>query len=55
MSEGSGSDAGDFINWLTFDDETSSALSDVTRIRRHPLVPPSVAIYGDVYDVSAGN
>src|SRR5215207_9255828 len=36
-----GSDAGDFINWLSFDDETSSVLSDVTRIRHHPLVPPS--------------
>jgi carbonic anhydrase len=40
VGKGPGSDAGDFINWLTFDDETSSVLSDVTRIRRHPLVPP---------------
>ena len=51
VGQGPGSDAGDFVNWLTFDDETSSVLSDVTRIRRHPLVPPSIPIYGYVYDV----
>ena len=39
-----GSSEGDFID-LT---------SDVRRIRSHPLVPGSVAIYGYVYDVKNG-
>ena len=54
VGKGPGSDAGDFINWLTFEDETSSVVSDVTRIRRHPLVPPSIPIFGYVYDVRSG-
>ncbi len=54
VGQGPGSDAGDFVNWLTFEDETSSVMSDVARIRRHPLVPPSIPIYGYVYDVRSG-
>jgi len=27
---------------------------DVQRIREHPLVPKSIAIYGYVYDVKSG-
>jgi carbonic anhydrase len=54
VGQGPGSDAGDFINWLTFDDETSSVVSDVSRIRNHPLVPRSIPVYGYVYDVRSG-
>jgi carbonic anhydrase len=54
VGQGPGSDAGDFVNWLTFEDETSSVTSDVARIRRHPLVPRSIPIYGYVYDVRSG-
>lgn len=54
VGRGPGSDAGDFINWLTFEDETSSVSSDVARIRCHPLVPRSIPIYGYVYDVRSG-
>ncbi len=51
---GSGSAEGEFIDWLTFKDETSSVVTDVRRIRQHPLVPRDIAIYGYVYDVSSG-
>jgi len=52
--EGTGSTEGEFIDWLTFKDETSSVVTDVRRIRQHPLVPREIAIYGYVYDVSSG-
>ena len=54
VGQGPGSDAGDFINWLAFPDETSSVITDVTRIRNHPLVPRSIPVYGYVYDVRSG-
>jgi carbonic anhydrase len=52
--EGPGSAEGEFIDWLTFKDETSSVLTDVRRIRNHPLVPGDITIYGFVYDVRTG-
>ena len=55
VGQGLGSDEGDFINWLAFTDETSSVITDVTRIRNHPLVPRSIPVYGYVYDVRSGN
>ena len=51
---GPGSSEGDFIDWLTIKSQTESLASDVRRIRSHPLVPGSVAIYGYVYDVKSG-
>lgn len=54
VGKGPGSDAGEFINWLTFPDETSSVVTDVARVRSHPLVPKSIPIYGYVYDVRSG-
>jgi len=27
---------------------------DVTRIRQHPLVPPTIPIYGYLYEVTSG-
>jgi carbonic anhydrase len=29
-------------------------VEDVTRIRRHPLVPKDIPIYGYIYDVKSG-
>jgi carbonic anhydrase len=52
--DGPGSTEGEFIDWLTFKDETSSVVTDVRRIRNHPLVPDDIAIYGFVYDVRTG-
>jgi len=51
---GPGSRAGEYIEWLAFSDQQQSVVDDVARIRSHPLVPSSLAIYGYVYDVSSG-
>jgi len=52
--EGNGSNEGQFIDWLTIDEQTQSVLDDVTRIRNHPLVPSDIPIYGYIYDVKTG-
>lgn len=44
----------DFVDWLTIDDEIGGVIQDVSRLRRHPLVPPSIKISGFVYDVRTG-
>ena len=49
-----GSDAGEFIDWLTIRDVHASVVTDVRRIRTHPLVPPTIPIYGYLYDVKTG-
>jgi carbonic anhydrase len=52
--KGPGSDVGQEIDWLTFEDNPKSVVADVSRIRNHPLVNPDVAIYGYIYDVNTG-
>ena len=54
VGTGPGSRAGEFIEWLTIKDQTSSIVDDVTRIRNHPLVPASIPVYGFLYDVKSG-
>jgi carbonic anhydrase len=54
VGSGPGSSEGEFIDWLTISDQAESVISDVRRIRSHPLVPSSVAIYGYIYDVRSG-
>jgi carbonic anhydrase len=49
-----GSTEAQFIDWLTFKNETASVIDDVRRIRHHPLVPQEIPIYGFVYDVKTG-
>lgn len=51
---GPGSAEGDFIDWLTIEDNAKSVVADVQRIRFHPLVPKSIPIYGYIYDVKSG-
>ncbi len=51
---GGGSSEGHFIKWLTFKNLEQSVIEDVTRIRKHALVPKSIPIYGYVYDVKTG-
>lgn len=51
---GPGSPDGRFVKWLTISDQQSSVLEDVQRIRNHPLVPASIAIYGYIFDVKTG-
>ena len=52
--QGPGSREGDYIGWLTISDRAGSVVDDVRRIRRHPLVPGNIPIYGFVYDVKTG-
>src|SRR5262249_18623221 len=51
---GPGSDAGEFVDWLTIRDVHASVVTDVRRIRTHPLVQPTIQIYGYLYDVKTG-
>jgi carbonic anhydrase len=54
VGKGPGSAEGQFIDWLTIKDATQAVVEDVTRIRRHPLVPATIPIYGYIYDVKTG-
>jgi carbonic anhydrase len=54
VGKGPGSTDGDYIDWLTIKSQPESVTADVQRIRRHPLVAPSIAIYGFIYDVKTG-
>ncbi len=54
VGTGPGSPEAAYIDWLTIADQTGSVADDVQRIRNHPLVPASIAIYGYVYDVKTG-
>lgn len=49
-----GSCEAEFIDWLTIRDLARSVQDDVARIRRHPLVPPGIPVYGYIYDVRTG-
>lgn len=53
-TENGGSEEGKYINWLTVKDQKVSVLEDVKRIRKHPLVNPSVEIFGFIFDVKSG-
>jgi carbonic anhydrase len=54
VGKGPGSTEGEFIDWLTIDDQERSLLRDVRRLRSHPLVPRSIPIYGYLFDVKTG-
>ena len=51
---GPGSSEGRYINWLTISNQAQSVLEDVTRVRKHPLVPANIPIYGYIYDCKTG-
>ena len=51
---GPGSHEGQFIDWLAIEDQTESVVADVERIRRHPLVPGTIPVYGYIYHVESG-
>lgn len=51
---GHGSREGDYIDWLTIHDNAQSVVDDVRRIRRHPLVPASIPIYGYIFNTGTG-
>ena len=54
IGAGPGSTEAAFIDFLTIKDQAQSIVADVTRIRRHPLVPGRIPIYGYIYDVKTG-
>ncbi len=54
VGRGPGSTEAAYIDWLTIADQAGSVTDDVRRIRSHPLVPSSIAIYGFIYDVRTG-
>lgn len=54
VGQGPGSDEARFVSFLTIKDLWGSVAEDVARIRRHPLVPATIPIYGYVYDVKSG-
>ncbi|VVM07055.1 carbonic anhydrase [Methylacidimicrobium cyclopophantes] len=51
---GSGTSEAQYIDWLTIRNQGESVAQDVQRIRRHPLVPAWIPIYGFLYDVRSG-
>jgi carbonic anhydrase len=54
VGQGPGSTEAAYIDWLTISDRDRSVVEDVERIRRHPLVPAGIPIYGYVYEVETG-
>ena len=54
VGRGPGSHAGEYIEWLTIQDQAQAVLDDVERFRTHPLVPKSIPVYGFIYDVRSG-
>jgi carbonic anhydrase len=54
VGSGPGSSEATYIDWLTIAHTQGSVVEDVERIRRHPLVPGSIPVYGYVYDVKTG-
>src|ERR1700736_3874154 len=54
VGKGPGSAEAQFIDWLTISDAAKAVVDDVTRIRRHPLVPKGIPVYGYIYDVKTG-
>lgn len=51
---GGGSAEAQFVDWLTIKDQALSVADDVKRIRRSPLVPGEVPVYGYIYQVESG-
>ncbi len=54
VGRGPGSREGQFVDWLTIRDLAQSVVDDVTRIRKHSLVPGRIPIYGYIYEVETG-
>ena len=54
VGKGPGSPEAQFVDWLTIGDQVASVTADVQRIRKHPLVPSDIPVYGYIYDVKTG-
>lgn len=53
-SEPGGSPEGRYVKWHTIRDQEGAVVEDIMRIRAHPLVNPTIPIYGYIYDVKTG-
>ena len=51
---GGGNAQGDYIDFLTINEQGPSVVADVARVRHHPLVPKEIPISGWIYDVYSG-
>ena len=49
-----GSNYGHKIKWYTFLNLKESILEDLEKIKKHPLIPKNINIYGFIYDVKTG-
>lgn len=54
VGQGPGSKEADYIDFLTIKDKNNAVVEDVARIRRHPLVPKNIPIFGYIYEVETG-
>jgi carbonic anhydrase len=54
VGQGPGSNAAEYVEWLTIRVQAQAVIDDVERIRTHPLIPKSIPVYGFVYDVRSG-
>jgi len=54
VGRGPGSAEGEYVDWLTIDDQEKSVVRDVRRLRSHPLVARDIPIHGYLYDVRTG-
>lgn len=54
VGTGDGSAEARYLRWLSIRDQAESIVEDVQRIRSHPLVNPTIPIYGYIYDVKTG-
>lgn len=54
VGTGSGTTESEYVNWHTIGDRVQAVVTDVTRIRNHPLVSPEIPIYGFLYDIKTG-
>jgi carbonic anhydrase len=54
VGRGPGSNAGEYIEWLTIRDRKQAVIDDVERIRNHPLVPKPIPVYGFLFNVHSG-
>lgn len=53
-NDGSGTEEGKYINWLTFTDNAASVVEDVKRIKNSSMVPGHIPVYGYIYDCKTG-
>ncbi|HXN30489.1 MAG TPA: carbonic anhydrase [Polyangiaceae bacterium] len=51
---GPGSRQAQYVDWLTISNQQQSVVDDVERIRRSPLVPRDIPVYGYIYSVETG-